>query len=53
VPASQVGLRQNMRLLWVQHMEWTRMAVVDFASGSAGFSATAERLLQAFPGKFR
>jgi hypothetical protein len=46
VPASHVVLRQNMRLLWVQHMEWTRMAVVDFASGSAGFSASADRLLQ-------
>ncbi|WP_427130507.1 hypothetical protein [Pseudarthrobacter sp. S9] len=27
-------------------MEWTRLAIVDFASGSAGFPTTAERLLQ-------
>jgi len=46
VPASQVALRQGMRLLWVQHMEWTRMAVVDFAAGSPGFGDTAGRLLK-------
>lgn len=46
VPAQQLGLRQTMRALWEQHMEWTRLAIVDFVNGSAGFDTTAGRLLQ-------
>lgn len=46
VPAAAVAFKEDMRMLWVQHMEWTRMAVVDFAAGSAGFSSTAGRLLE-------
>ena len=46
VPAAQMRLRMDMRLLWNQHMEWTRMAITDFAAGSPGFGPTAERLLE-------
>lgn len=46
VPAAEVAFKEDMRMLWVQHMEWTRLAVVDFAAGSAGFPTTAGRLLK-------
>ncbi|WP_077488692.1 hypothetical protein [Sinomonas mesophila] len=46
VPAAQMRLRMDMRLLWNQHMEWTRMAITDFAAGSPGFGASADRLLE-------
>lgn len=46
VPIQQMQLRLAMRLLWNQHMEWTRLAIVDFVNGSAGFGTTAGRLLQ-------
>lgn len=46
VPSQQTQLRQTLRLLWNQHMEWTRMAIIDFVNGSAGFDSTAGRLLQ-------
>jgi hypothetical protein len=35
-----------MRKLWEDHVTWTRLAIVTFADGSAGFNATAARLLQ-------
>jgi hypothetical protein len=35
-----------MRKLWEDHVTWTRLAIVTFADGSAGFGATATRLLQ-------
>ena len=35
-----------MRKLWEDHVIWTRLAIVTFADGSAGFDATASRLLQ-------
>ena len=44
--ASQVALHDGMRKLWEDHVTWTRMAIVTFADGSAGFSASAQRLLQ-------
>jgi hypothetical protein len=43
---QQVALHDEMRKLWEDHVTWTRMAIVTFASGSAGFSASATRLLQ-------
>lgn len=43
---SQVAFHDQMRKLWEDHVTWTRLAIVTFADGSAGFNATAARLLQ-------
>ena len=44
--ARQLILHDQMRKLWEDHVTWTRLAIVSFADGSAGFDATAGRLLQ-------
>jgi hypothetical protein len=44
--ARQVAFHDQMRKLWEDHITWTRLAIVTFADGSAGFDATATRLLQ-------
>ena len=44
--AAQVAFHDAMRKLWEDHVTWTRLAIVTFADGSAGFPATAARLLQ-------
>ena len=43
---AQVAFHDQMRKLWEDHVTWTRLAIVTFADGSAGFQATATRLLQ-------
>ena len=43
---AQVAFHDQMRKLWEDHVTWTRLAIVTFADGSPGFSATATRLLQ-------
>ncbi|HET8605148.1 MAG TPA: hypothetical protein VFM09_14560 [Marmoricola sp.] len=44
--ASEVAFHDRMRQLWEDHITWTRLAIVTFADGSAGFGATATRLLR-------
>jgi len=44
--ARQVAFHDRMRVLWTDHVLWTRLAIVTFADGSAGFDATAARLLR-------
>jgi hypothetical protein len=44
--AAQVAFHDAMRKLWEDHVTWTRLAIVTFAAGYAGFDATAGRLLQ-------
>jgi hypothetical protein len=43
---KQVAFHDQMRKLWEDHVTWTRLAIVTFADGSAGFNTTATRLLQ-------
>ena len=44
--AAQNAFHDQMRKLWEDHVTWTRLAIVTFADGSAGFAPTASRLLQ-------
>jgi hypothetical protein len=43
--AAELAFHDRMRKLWEDHVTWTRLAIVTFADGSAGFRATAARLL--------
>jgi hypothetical protein len=43
--AQQLAFHDQMRKLWEDHVTWTRLAIVTFADGSAGFPTTAQRLL--------
>jgi hypothetical protein len=43
---AQNAFHDQMRKLWEDHVTWTRLAIVTFADGSAGFDSTAGRLLQ-------
>jgi hypothetical protein len=40
------AFQDEMRKLWEDHVTWTRLAIVTFADGSAGFDATAARLMR-------
>jgi hypothetical protein len=44
--AAQNAFHDQMRKLWEDHITWTRLAIVTFADGSAGFGPTAGRLLE-------
>lgn len=43
---AQAEFHDQMRMLWEDHVTWTRLAIVTFADGSDSFDATAARLLR-------
>ena len=44
--ASQAGLRADMRVLWEEHITWTRLAIISLTTGSPDTQATVGRLLR-------
>jgi hypothetical protein len=45
ITRHQLRFHDHMRVLWEQHVAWTRLAIVTFVDGSPSFDATASRLL--------
>jgi hypothetical protein len=46
VTAHELAFRNQMRVLWEQHVAWTRLAIVSFTFGSPDLKATETRLLR-------
>jgi hypothetical protein len=46
VTAHELAFRNSMRVLWEQHVAWTRLAIVSFNGGLADLPATEARLLR-------
>ncbi|HEY8472605.1 MAG TPA: hypothetical protein VIL37_08210 [Natronosporangium sp.] len=46
ITPKELEFRNDMRMLWEDHIVWTRMAIVSFAADLPDFPATAERLLR-------
>ena len=46
VTARQLAFRNSMRVLWEQHVAWTRLAIVSFNRSLPDLAATEARLLR-------
>ena len=46
VTARQLAFRNSMRVLWEQHVAWTRLAIVSFNGSLPDLAATEARLLR-------
>jgi hypothetical protein len=46
VSPSQAALRSDMRVLWEDHVTWTRLAIISLTTGSPDTQATVGRLLR-------
>ncbi len=46
VTKSELALRSDMRVLWEDHVVWTRLAIISLLDGSADTDATVARLLR-------
>jgi hypothetical protein len=44
--AAEAAFSAEMRRLWLEHVQWTRLAIVDFAAGSPALDASLARLLR-------
>jgi hypothetical protein len=46
VSAKELALRSGMRVLWEDHVTWTRLAVISLVGGTPDTEATVARLLR-------
>ena len=44
--SQAVALRSDMRVLWEDHIVWTRLAIISLTTGSPDTQATVARLLK-------